>query len=172
MKLEEDIIWLGEDKTCDRSIRDAVENICIDLDDGNQLGTVERVQAQVRETARLLAALIETLNASGKLADDEVLTLLNRFRPYGDPYRKAQFPRMAHAIPHKPTDRPMRVALLDDEHDDFWTGTFREWFRENRDWIGEISPAERREIWAGLRNGRAMPISGGSSPTIYIKKLR
>ena len=89
MKLEEDIIWLGEDKTCDRSIRDAVENICIDLDDGNRLGTVERVQAQVRETARLLAALIETLNASGKLADDEVLTLLNRFRPYGDPYRKA-----------------------------------------------------------------------------------
>ena len=66
----------------------------------------------------------------------------------------------------------MRVALLDDEHDDFWTGTFREWFRENRDWIGEISPAERREIWAGLRNGRAMPISGSSSPTIYIKKLR
>jgi hypothetical protein len=66
----------------------------------------------------------------------------------------------------------MLVALLDDQHDDIWTGTFREWFRGNKDWLSELSPRWRQEIWAGLRSGRAVSIRNGGGPEFYIKKLR
>lgn len=78
------------DRNIEWGVSSAVENTCMSLDDnGSRRGAVESVEAQVRQTAAVLGEVIEMLNASGKLSDDEVLTLLNKFRPYGNPYRKA-----------------------------------------------------------------------------------